>query len=207
MTMKRSSSRTKPIGLTTEDLLYELANLHDDALPRFRKKWAKVFSKYTREELLTRRDELRLLWTSCHSHLEHFTHNAWSNVVAPRVTERTQGLYSYWENSYRGLLEQCICDHWIGLERMGWRAAWAAGEKAIKANPRCLPAVLAWSCINAERLGFCRNEKCGAPFFLARRSDQLFCSNECAWPAKKAAKLKWWHENRAKGVRQQTHKG
>jgi hypothetical protein len=196
--MKSSSSKSEPVGLTTEDLLYELANLHDDAVPKFRKKWDKVFKRYTRDELLARRDELKLLWTSHHAHLETVTAKSWNNVVFPRVTPRTEALHSYWENAYDGTLEQCICDHWISLERNGWRAVWTTKEKALKANPRSLPSVLAWSCINTDRLGFCRNAKCGAPFFLARRADQLFCTTECAWPAQKAAKLKWWHENRAK---------
>jgi len=198
MKRKSSSGFEARLGLTTNELLYELANLHDDALPKFRKKWDKVFRHYTGDQLLVRRDELRLLWRGCHSHLQSFTERAWSNIVFPEVTERTRTLYENWERSDTGTLEQDICDHWIGLERKPWRAIWTSKERAIKANTRCLPAVLAWCCINTDRLGFCRNAKCGAPFFLARRTDQLFCSNECAWPAKKAAKLKWWHENRVK---------
>lgn len=42
----------------------------------------------------------------------------------------------------------------------------------------------------------CVNRFCSTPYFLAARASQLYCTDECAAPAKKAAKLKWWNENR-----------
>ena len=42
----------------------------------------------------------------------------------------------------------------------------------------------------------CKNKKCPAPYFVAKRRDQRYCSAKCAGPAKRAAKLKWWRGNR-----------
>jgi len=98
-------------------------------------------------------------------------------------------------------LQRFICEHWLGLERNSWLVAWHQSEKRIRANPSSLPAVLAWACVyHANRLCICRNAECPAPYFIAARRDQKFCSNDCASPAKKAAKLKWWHANRGKTV-------
>lgn len=199
--MAKSSSGATRGGsrLTTEALLFELANLHDDGIGRFRRKWGKVYGKYSQEKLLRRRDELRLLWTSCHSRLEKATERTFALAVSPEITERTRKLYSWWEHSGGRRLEQLVCQHWLESERTGWQVVWTNTEKRIKANPGSLPAVLAWACIfHANHLGICRNERCGARFFLARRKDQLYCCSDCAWPAKKAAKLRWWTQNRGK---------
>jgi hypothetical protein len=72
---------------------------------------------------------------------------------------------------------------------------WSSSKKALRGNPRCLPAVLALACIrHAGHFGYCRNHSCAAPYFFTRRRDQRYCSPDCAWPAKKEAKLRWWHK-------------
>ncbi len=49
----------------------------------------------------------------------------------------------------------------------------------------------------------CGNENCPAPYFFAKRATQKYCSDECAAPAKREAKLRWWHapEHHAKEKR------
>ena len=42
----------------------------------------------------------------------------------------------------------------------------------------------------------CANRFCATPFFLAPTAARIYCSDECAAPSKRAAKLKWWNENR-----------
>src|SRR5271157_616307 len=44
----------------------------------------------------------------------------------------------------------------------------------------------------------CGNPDCLAPYFFATKKGQKYCSEECAAPAQRASKLKWWNENRAK---------
>jgi hypothetical protein len=44
----------------------------------------------------------------------------------------------------------------------------------------------------------CENENCGTPYFLTTKAGQKFCSEPCALPAKREAKLKWWRKYGAK---------
>ncbi len=44
----------------------------------------------------------------------------------------------------------------------------------------------------------CLNSDCPAPYFIATKRWQRYCSPECAVPAQREAKRKWWAENRAK---------
>jgi hypothetical protein len=44
----------------------------------------------------------------------------------------------------------------------------------------------------APKMRLCRNRACEHPFFIAGRKTQKYCSNPCAAPAKRAAKLRWW---------------
>ena len=58
---------------------------------------------------------------------------------------------------------------------------------------------------NADRMGHCINPECPAPYFLSKDSRlRTFCSPDCAGPAKRQAKLKWWRKNpqRRRGRRQ-----
>lgn len=52
---------------------------------------------------------------------------------------------------------------------------------------------------NADRMGHCINPDCPAPFFLSKDSRlRTFCSPDCAGPAKRLAKLKWWRKKKAR---------
>jgi len=44
----------------------------------------------------------------------------------------------------------------------------------------------------------CPNPECPAPYFFRSKKGQKFCSPECAKPAQREAKRKWWNEHRAK---------
>ena len=48
-------------------------------------------------------------------------------------------------------------------------------------------------------LGQCQNPDC-RKLFIEAKSDQKYCSPECAKPSILAAKRKWWDENRGKKV-------
>jgi hypothetical protein len=50
-----------------------------------------------------------------------------------------------------------------------------------------------------DRAKHCRHVDCPAPFFIAEKRWQKFCSEACAGPANRESKRKWWHEKRAKG--------
>jgi hypothetical protein len=44
----------------------------------------------------------------------------------------------------------------------------------------------------------CRNETCPAPYFIAKKKWQKFCSEKCTGPANRESKREWWRKNRAK---------
>lgn len=198
----RAKSSSSGAGRGVEQLLADLANLNEGSIGRFRKRWKKSYEHYSDRVLLQRRDELRMLWES---RGRRISFDGVGEIPLVEVKKSTQKLYEYWERATVGTgepLEKFICDYWLCEEPQSFHVRWTRTEKRIFANPKCLPAVLAWGCVyNADYLVFCRNESCPATYFLANRRDQKYCSAECAKPAKKAAKLKWWHEHRGKKLR------
>jgi hypothetical protein len=50
----------------------------------------------------------------------------------------------------------------------------------------------------AKRMRHCRNSECPAPYFLAKKKGQKYCSSKCSAPMQRQQKLKWWRENRDK---------
>jgi hypothetical protein len=50
----------------------------------------------------------------------------------------------------------------------------------------------------AERAKRCGNSDCPAPYFIAVKKWQKFCSEKCAGPANRESKRQWWRDNRAK---------
>jgi len=186
---KRKAKRSREVSKTYEpdQLLVDLANMQDAGVGHFRKKWDIAYSSYRNPELLKRRDELRYLWQL---------------TVGFKVqeTDYTGGLYGHWNAYGAGPLdEKFICEYWIGVEPSGWEVRWTDEKKDIRPRLVSLPTALAWaSVVCADRLAFCMNTKCPAPYFLFKRRDQKYCSDICATPAKRAAKLRWWHEHRGK---------
>ena len=47
----------------------------------------------------------------------------------------------------------------------------------------------------------CANPDCVHPFFIGRRVDERYCSDECKEIGRLATKRNWWSANRAKGTR------
>jgi hypothetical protein len=50
----------------------------------------------------------------------------------------------------------------------------------------------------AERAKYCGGPHCPAPYFVATKRWQKYCTEECAGPALRESKRRWWTENRAK---------
>ena len=128
--------------------------------------------------------------------------------VCSGLTEYQKRLFEHWHNEtarHGDSLEQTICEHWLGEEKGGLHVDWTPSRIGIRPQASNLPMVLAWACLmHAEQLRICRNPGCINCYFIASRTDQRYCSPECSWPAKKAAKLKWWHEHRGKQARTAT---
>jgi hypothetical protein len=45
------------------------------------------------------------------------------------------------------------------------------------------------------RLARCKSRECVEPFFFMQHRNQLYCSPQCALPAKREAKRRWWNEH------------
>ena len=51
---------------------------------------------------------------------------------------------------------------------------------------------------------YCANSACAAPYFIAKRRDQVVCTDEiCKAERQRQHVLKWWSENRAKNSQKQ----
>lgn len=59
-----------------------------------------------------------------------------------------------------------------------------------------------------KRAKRCANPDCRVtPYFLAEKNSRKFCSDVCAIPAQRAAKLRWWNANlKNKGKKSRKHK-
>ncbi|MDT8071207.1 MAG: hypothetical protein ROO76_23875 [Terriglobia bacterium] len=45
-----------------------------------------------------------------------------------------------------------------------------------------------------EQFRYCKNPECHTPYYIAQtRKPTKYCSSICAGPAKREAKLRWWH--------------
>lgn len=47
----------------------------------------------------------------------------------------------------------------------------------------------------ADRMRYCQNPGCPAPYFIAQRRSQRYCSGVCAQPAQREFKRRWWGEH------------
>jgi hypothetical protein len=48
---------------------------------------------------------------------------------------------------------------------------------------------------SADRMRICGNPECAAPYFIATRRSQKFCSEDCTKPAQREYKRRWWNEH------------
>lgn len=50
----------------------------------------------------------------------------------------------------------------------------------------------------ADRAKHCSGPDCPAPYFIASKRSQKYCSEKCAGPAERESKREWWRNNRRK---------
>jgi len=46
-----------------------------------------------------------------------------------------------------------------------------------------------------DRMRYCPNPECPAPYFIAKRRSQKYCSDACALPAQREFKRAWWSDH------------
>jgi hypothetical protein len=204
---RKSSSSEHRFNLRL--LLYELANTQDSAIDRFRAKYPALYhrERYSDDRLLDLRDELRLLWEfdaqpgqqldleRCRTYVPD--HNSLRGI---RHADTLQRLLSQFTEA---TVQEAICNAWLRMEKQPVAVVWTKQKKVIAPVRQCLPAVLALACVQySGRLKVCANKHCPVPYFISKRKDQKYCSDECAAPAKREAKRRWWSMNRAKNAQQ-----
>jgi hypothetical protein len=71
-------------------------------------------------------------------------------------------------------------------------------DYALQEVPRisAFEAAVYWLQLNQNLMVYCEGPVCPAPYFFRTEKGQKYCSPECADPARRQAKLKWWNENR-----------
>lgn len=187
---KRSSALqtlTAAPRVSTDELrgfMCDLANTRDDngSLGRLRRHYEARLMGYSVNEIVLYRDELRLLWHPEEgiSDPEYLAFQDWLKVRP----DAEPG--------------EMICSRWLRRSTVGLLAVWQKDRRELVPSVADLPASLVYGCLLfGDRLFYCQNPGCINPWFIALRG-QRYCSNECSWPAKKAAKRKWWAENRVK---------
>jgi hypothetical protein len=83
-------------------------------------------------------------------------------------------------------------------QRARFLETWAAGTDLLEDVPRLCPfeAAAYWLQVNQKLMVYCGGPVCPAPYFFRTEKGQKYCSPECADPARREAKLKWWNDNR-----------
>jgi hypothetical protein len=71
------------------------------------------------------------------------------------------------------------------------RRDWALSDGAIDA----FALVLLRAMHISDRMRYCANPACPAPYFIARRRSQKYCTDACALPAQREFKRAWWSEH------------
>lgn len=190
------------------DLLCELANLREDRLADFRRKWERWYGGYEDAELIRYRDELRRLWLE----KSHRLRRIWQRILSGNTPLETDGSISdpellglprnapWLEDSYekerpQQSIASYICTKWLSRERSAFFARWE--KMLVLPNPCSLPTVLAVTAVSFSRnFGFCEKPSCPAPYFLTSRKTQKVCGDDkCVQWKQKKHKLNWWREH------------
>jgi len=141
-------------------------------------------------DIVPRRDQLSKQWemVASFSYLSFLVRKGWD---APTLRERE------W---YFGDAES-LARYMHSEKPEGWTTDYAPWVVYRFSDPparaTALEAVFYYLRRRIDHVRHCGNPNCPAPYFFATKKGQKYCSEECAAPAQRASKLKWWNENRA----------
>jgi hypothetical protein len=161
------------------EMLVDFANASESW---FLKQWRK---KYMWRDLLTWTDE-----SEDFSELQGIVRNVWKGKASGEYeVSRHLGLGKYSSERESGFSPLNI--------------DWKKGALFFAASD--LNEILWFTLLRySQDLGICANEKsdknpggtCVTPYFIKYRPQQQFCSEECALPAQRESKRRWWSEHR-----------
>jgi hypothetical protein len=173
-----SKPRNKILGVImpshAENLLVSLANLKGSE--RMRALYSDVVGSLSVHELMSLRDELRLVWDT-----QDRRHRDWYLF---RLRDSFQHDVILGDVKAKG-----------GPPNPGRLAS------RLAAPPEITPfegALFYFQTRLGELARHCGNATCPAPYFIAKKKWQKYCSPECAGPATRESKRQWWREHRAK---------
>lgn len=209
-------SRPKYLAPDTERLLLEWANLpetHDrfaEDERRLLRRYPEIFSgsaRDTRNIILSVRNHLRAAWDAPDSRVRD-----WYIFRVRQIHKH------YLENRNKGLLKPII--HRDSLESYPGHRSAAMDSSTLEAIARAIgdpfsPRRLIWSEAPEEppsqtpferimstfhrigaRAAHCKYAECPTPYFFRDKNNQKYCSPECAAPAERESKRRWWNENK-----------
>jgi hypothetical protein len=201
-------------------LLTEIANLRDeDAVSRlWRQHWrtypelalcARTDDPRFKQEVLELRDDLRKVWRGPELDSSNLILDRWLNwrpssgflnlsfalrgLRAPGGRMRGSQRDDHRLASY---LSESKADHVVGY--MPFRCS--IRERTLVPRYDNLRSNLIQGVFEHWRhFRFCTNSECAAPYFIAKRSDQVVCGDrDCKAQMRQSYVLNWWREKRAK---------
>lgn len=172
--------------------------MRSDGIKKFRRNWDKFYGQYPDSKLLKFRDQLCAVWGGLIVDLNDLGTNE-DELDSPLQNMGHVARFQRKELRQKGRtsLQKIVLEDWLGREKHWAVVEWKPSGKRISANLHCLPATLAFCAIKyGDWFRICKNPRCQARYFIAVRKHQRYCTPDCAWPAKKAAKLRWWHAHK-----------
>lgn len=184
--VKRARTPAKAIRLLLREarkrLLVHLANLkpvlrqggeNDPAYERFRQRWW-MFSQESTQALLGLCEGLRKVWQP-------------STTLAEK----------------EAILQTWLAENPVTRGRRGFAGLAAEAGMPLRVSlqrgefiPNGLRASLVLGVFEQwRRFACCANKDCRHPYFLRERKTQRYCSEDCAEPAQRESKLRWWTEH------------
>ena len=188
--------RVKILGIVpparAEDFLQWFANLGDDDADQLFSKYPEMFHPSTTpEQVMAYGRKLRLAWKS--------------------PDERIRDWYIFSLRHAHALGERSLhAPHEVAAEVLStpraqqtlWKEKDYDWLSAPPPHVTPFEAVLYYFQTRVGDLAkYCGHVDCPAPYFIAKKRAQKFCSEECAGPANRESKRKWWSENRGKAAR------
>jgi hypothetical protein len=188
-------SRPKYLAPDTERLLLAWANLpetHD----RFAQDQKRLLRRYpeifrfsaldTRNMILSVRSHLRAAWDAPDSRVRDWYIFKVRQIYKRHLESRTRGL------SIRELRAQAFQ---ILKEMREDRRIWSEPPEE---PPPQTPFEQVMSTFHriGTRAAHCKYAECPAPYFFRDKNNRKYCSPECAAPAERESKRRWWGENK-----------
>jgi hypothetical protein len=171
-------------GSEAKKFLMELANLRDDAVARFQKRFGALLPQLSgvifvttlidnksREATDEEKKQSKELWIL---ELRNLVRRLW---IEPDLRTKRYGVFLLWK--------------WAMFSK-GW-----VEQRIPSSLPPPSPFEQAIQLLidAADLVRYCGNPDCFNPYFFASRRSQKYCQDACAKPAQREFKRQWWAEH------------